>query len=132
MRIMATMATEIKPKSIGQIYKETGAKWFRVRDITTLRDYLILEFTQVGLMNNDPRWADTISCDDRIPCSRDCREKKYALLSGPDELAYYRRHKKSAVQAQIMHSYNFSLQKSEIEKSLLTKIDGGDITFFTG
>jgi hypothetical protein len=106
MLLVRTMQN-IKPKSIGQIRNEVSAKWFRVRDVTTLRDYLVLEFTHVGIAN-DPRWADVVCCDDNVYGSIDCTLRKYALLSSDEELASFRRHKKNAVASQIVQAYKNS------------------------
>lgn len=96
----------VKPRSIGQIHSKIGAKWFRVRNVANLRDYLILEFTQIGFVATDPRWANVVCLDDQIYGTLDCTERKYALLSSLDELAMYRRHKKAAVTSSLFDSYN--------------------------
>ena len=99
------MFQNIKAKSIGQIYSEISAKWFRVRDITTLRDYIVLEFTQMSVMS-DPRYASVVCCEDQMYGTLDCTDRRFALLSSPDELVSYRRYKKSAMTTEIFQAYN--------------------------
>jgi hypothetical protein len=103
-------------QSISQIYAQqqscsrlAGMHFmpFRVRDVTTLRDYLVLDFPQVGFAM-EPRWAEVMGCDDQIPCTMDCTEKKYASLSSFQELTHFARHKKSAIMGEILHAYRMS------------------------
>ena len=112
---------KVKPRSITQIYKSCYAKWFRVRNVVTLLDYLILEFVQIGFAQ-DPRLADVVCLDDQIYGVIDCTEKKYAMLSDADELAMFRRHKRSAVTTQMLNSYNL-MKGSNINLNLCHLIE---------
>src|ERR1019366_7536808 len=104
----------IKPKSLGQIRNEVFTKWFRVRDVTILRDYLILEFIHTGI-TNDPKLVNVVCCDDNVHCTLDCTLRKYALLSSKEEQASFRGHKKDAVISQILQAYKVTMWDRLIE-----------------
>ena len=100
---------EIKSKSIQDIYRIINAnrwpaKWCRIRDVITLRDYIILDFAQMSF-DGHPLFASMMSCEDQIYGTLDCALKKYALLSSFEELNAYQRHKRVAIIDETIRRY---------------------------
>ncbi len=97
--LKSKITDRLNPKSIAEIYTESFCKWFRVRDITTLRDYLILDFVQNG------KHVEVYCCDGHTRNTIDCTLKKYVLLSFREEGITYKRYKKEGVIESMRRAY---------------------------
>lgn len=107
----------IKPQSISEIYGEVFTKWFRVRDITTLRDYLVVNFCQWD-MGCRPIWASVMCCDDAINGTVSCSDEKYILLSSSEELSHMRTYTKTPLCKVVLESYKAAARQSAVQANL--------------
>ncbi len=94
----------ITPRTINQIYKSNCSKQFRIRDVKTLKDYLVLDFIQTYDVVNQV-YADVMCCDNQKYQTLDCSDRKYFLLSSREEMSFYKRYKRSALVNFVIQSY---------------------------
>ncbi len=94
----------LTPKTISQIYKSSVCKLFRIRDINSLTDFLVLGFAETYEVCPF-LYVEVLCCDNQKYKTLSCTERKYVLLSSSAELVRYRRYKRNVVISEVIKSY---------------------------
>jgi len=114
----------LKPQSIQDIHRKVYVKWYRIRDIKTNIDYLVLDTIQVSL-SQEPLYVSAVCCDDGTMTTLHAAKSQYALLTSAGEGLMYRRYKKDALIRETLERYQLgkSIDFSELPSNI--EISGG-------
>jgi hypothetical protein len=95
-------------KTFNQIWEFVGgARIFRIRDVQTLRDYLVLKIT--SYTQQRPHHIITMSCEGHDQVTQTGNESKWLLLSQPDEIEEFRHLSEEQAVKLVKQSYRRAL-----------------------
>lgn len=94
----------MKPTTLSSIYFKLKVDRFRVRDVTTLRDYLC---TNAILHPGSayPRFLAAVCCDDGVYSRREAEIPCYVLLSTEKEIAQMKAFTKDLLVNDVLATY---------------------------
>jgi len=94
-----------EPMTLAEIWERTGAIKFRVRDVNTLCDFFVTSIMRFEA--GAPFHMGAYSCTGYLlqrVCMH-CDDRKYALLSSPEEIEWLRKRQDQSVIVQLRKKY---------------------------